>query len=244
MDTGSPVCIISEGLFAKLVNTSDSLLSETSTTVHTADGSALKVKGTLKAKLKIGKLCVEQELIVANIEELSGILGMNFLDKNDVEIHVGKGLLVIKGQKITIKKEPNSTCAKVRLSDKICLPPQSEVLVDSYIDGKVQNDAGLVEGTPFVKHKGLMLAKTLINTESDTTCRLIMLNLNKKAIMLNENTVIGLVNEVSPVVEQNESKILDIIEHDTALPEHLQPLLENASDKLTETEKGRLKDLI
>ena len=43
--------------------------------------------------MKLGKFSVEQELIVAKIDDLAGILGMNFLEVQNAEIHVGKSLM-------------------------------------------------------------------------------------------------------------------------------------------------------
>ncbi|CAC5372841.1 unnamed protein product [Mytilus coruscus] len=102
-------------------------------------------------KLKIGKLCLDQEFIVAKIDKRSGILGMNFLSKHDAEIHIGKEVLIIKGEKIKFKTEISKVCAKVRLTDKVFIPPNRELLVESFIDGHIDNESGLVESTDFVK---------------------------------------------------------------------------------------------
>ncbi|CAG2236597.1 unnamed protein product [Mytilus edulis] len=239
VDTGSPVCILSEQLFKKL-NKGTSLLTKSSTSVHTADGTALDIKGKIDIKLKIGKLCLDQELIVAKIDNLSGILGMNFLSKHDVEIHIGKEVLVIKGEKIKFKKETSKVCAKVRLIDKVSIPPNSELLVESFIDGHIDNKSGLVESTDFVKQKGLMLAKSLVDT--DKKCSLLLLNMNQKTVKLNENTVVALVSDVDTLEGQNETDSLE--SERQVLPEHLQHLVDSTSDKLTEIEKVKLTNLI
>jgi uncharacterized protein (UPF0216 family) len=45
------------------------LLTETKTTVHTADGTELRIKGKIKAKMKLGKFSLEQDLIVSKIDD-------------------------------------------------------------------------------------------------------------------------------------------------------------------------------
>ena len=165
VDTGSPVCIISETLFSGL-NDKIGLLRHTNTTIHTADGSALTVKGKIGVQLKIGPLCLDQE-IIAKIDDISGILGMNFLEKNDVEIQIGKRVLKIKGHKIKVNKDSSSMCDKVRLSDKTNIPANSEMMVESYIEGNLDSVIGLIESTKYVQSKGLLMAKALVSTTND-----------------------------------------------------------------------------
>ncbi|CAC5419775.1 unnamed protein product [Mytilus coruscus] len=214
VDTGSPVCILSEQLFEKL-NKGKSLLTKSGTSVHTADGTALDIKGKIDIKLKIGKLCLDQELIVAKIDNLSG-------------------------EKINFKKETSKVCAKVGLIDKVSIPPNSELLVESFIDGHIDNKSGLVESTDFVKQKGLLLVKSLVDT--DKKCSLLLLNMNQKTVKLNENTVVGLVSDVDTLEGQGETKSLE--SEKQVLPEHLQHLVDSTSDKLTEIEKVKLTKLI
>jgi hypothetical protein len=76
VDTGSPVSILSEPFFFSKVPIRNELPTKTKTTVHTADGTELKIKGKIKAKMKLGKFSLEQELIVAKIDDLAGILGI------------------------------------------------------------------------------------------------------------------------------------------------------------------------
>jgi hypothetical protein len=40
---------------------------------------------------------------------------MDYLEEHDVEIHIGKNILEIKGHKVNLEKKKSNTCAKVRL---------------------------------------------------------------------------------------------------------------------------------
>ncbi|VDI81855.1 Hypothetical predicted protein [Mytilus galloprovincialis] len=129
---------------------------------------------------------------------------------------------------------------EVRLIDKVSIPHNSELLVKSFIDGHIDNKSGLVESTDFVKQKGLMLAKSLVDT--DKKCSLLLLNMNQKTVKLNENTVVALVSDVDTLEGQNETNSLE--SERQVLHEHLQHLVDSTSDKLTEIEKVKLTNLI
>jgi hypothetical protein len=107
--------------FSKVPNRNE-LLTETKTTVHTADGTVLRIKGKIKAKMKLEKFSLEQELIVAKVDDLAGILCMDFLEVQNAEIHVGKSLMKLNEQNIKLSKGRNETCAKIRLSEKVSIP--------------------------------------------------------------------------------------------------------------------------
>lgn len=134
VDTGSPVCVISTDIFASL-KVDQTELQSTNAILQTADGTQLCVKGKIKAKIKMGKAKFEQEVIVANIDELAGILGMDFLEKHDVELKIGKKVLKIKGQNIQLEKTKSNKCARVKVTNDIIIPAQSEILIESEIEG-------------------------------------------------------------------------------------------------------------
>ena len=79
--------------------------------------------------MKLGKFSLEQELIVAKIDDLAGILGMDFLEVQNADIHVGQLLMKLDEQNIKLSKCRNETCAKIRLSEKVSIPAASEMFV-------------------------------------------------------------------------------------------------------------------
>ncbi|CAC5367719.1 unnamed protein product [Mytilus coruscus] len=243
VDTGSPVCVIS----SKLFNTMDvdkTELQKTDTALYTADGTKLVVKGQVNVQVKLGTEIFKQNVIVANIEELAGILGMDYLETQDVEIQIGKRVLKIKGKNVPLEKSKSSICARVKLSNDVTIPAHSEMLIESHIDGRTEGEMGLIEGTNFIKNKGLLLAKSLIDSKTPKQ-RLYMLNVNQRSVKLNKNTTIGIVNKVDMVSNIG----LDIKEPDESLkshtvPEHLKPLFDSASENLTNPERNKLKSLM
>ena len=110
----------------------------------------MRIKGTIKAKMKLGKFSLEQELILAKIDDLTGILGMDFLEVQNAEIHVGKLLKKLNEQNIKLSKCRHEACAKIRLSEKVSIPAASEMFVEGYVDGKLKVYFGLVESTRYM----------------------------------------------------------------------------------------------
>lgn len=241
VDTGSPVCVLSAQIFRKL-GVEEGELQATNLSLHTADGNSLKIIGKVQVCINIGPHSFDQDVIIAELADLAGILGMDYLEEHDVEIHIGKKILKIKGHKVNLEKKKSNTCAKVRLLDKTTIPACSEMLVEIRIVGKPVGPGGLLESTNFVKNKGLFLAKSLVDTNNEKLC-LYLLNISEIPVKLSENTVIGYCNEVD-VVQDVKRSVDGDTKCENSLPDHLKHFVDNASDKLTDTEKGEIQNLL
>ena len=195
------MCVLSIDLFKRL-QVGDSLLQNTKTELHTADGNKLKVFGKVNVTLKIGSCSFEQEVVVAEIDDLTGIFGMDFLESQDVEIYIGKKLLRLKGQSVSMKKRKSKTCVRINLSHDVSVPAHSELIVDSLISGSPKGEVGLIEGTNSIRNKGLLLARSLVDPRQDVI-RLCLLNMNQNPIKLSQNSTIGLYNEVNSITDMD-----------------------------------------
>jgi hypothetical protein len=201
----------------------------------------LRIKGKIKAKMKLGKFSLEQELIVARIDDLAGILGMDFLEVQNAEIHAGKSLMKLNEQNIKLSKGRNEACAKIRLSEKVSIHAASEMFVEGYVDGKLKIDFGLVESTRYMQSKGPLLAKALVNVKDEEKCSFYLSNVTQKGVKLGPDSVIGVLSSVD---------VMDDVQGDSTapklsvLPEHLQPLIDKVSDGLTLQEREHLIDLV
>ncbi|CAC5382207.1 unnamed protein product [Mytilus coruscus] len=161
VDTGSPVCVISSKLF-NTMEIDKTELQKTDTALYTADGTKLVVKGQVNVQVKLGTEIFKQNVIVVNIEELAGILGMDYLEKQDVEIKIGKRVLEIKRQNIPLEKVKCSIGVEIKQSNDVAIPTNSGFSIESHVVGKPEWEIALIEGTNFVKNKGLLLAKSLL----------------------------------------------------------------------------------
>ena len=98
IDTGSAVSILSKKIFDKL-GLSISQLKGVLNTLTAADGGCIKTYGKTKLSFKLGDTDFDHEVIIADIDELHGILGFDFLEEHDVSISVTKAILTLKGKK-------------------------------------------------------------------------------------------------------------------------------------------------
>lgn len=187
--------------------------------------------------MKLGKFSLEQELIVAKIDDLAGILGMDFLEVQNAEIHVGKSLMKLNEQNIKLSKGRNDTCAKIRLSEKVSISAASEMFVEGYVDGKLKVDFWFVESTRYMQSKGLLLAKALVNVKDEEKCSFYLSNVTQKGMKLVPDSVIGVFSRVD---------VMDDVQGDSTtpkpsvLPEHLQALKDKVSDGLTLQEREKI----
>ena len=85
VDTGSAVTLISNGVYEQLGRVKGKL-QPVSTTLTTADGEVMNVMGASNLVLNLDNHSYNQSAIVADLGNIQGILGLDFLAKNDVKI--------------------------------------------------------------------------------------------------------------------------------------------------------------
>lgn len=90
VDTGSSWSLISNEIFDSLLGNRD--LEDLQTTLTTADGDLLSVKGKTDVDLCINEMEFSTTVVVAQLGDLSGILGLDFLSKYEaiMDIHAGR----------------------------------------------------------------------------------------------------------------------------------------------------------
>ena len=93
LDTGSPYSILSQKFFEKLQASHDIKLSKKTIKLTAADGSHLQIRGKVKLQFQSENLTFEQSFIIATIQGIVGILGMDFLITNDGDVKVKKQIL-------------------------------------------------------------------------------------------------------------------------------------------------------
>ena len=92
VDTGSAVPLISNGVYKQLGRARNQL-QPVSTTLTTSDGEIMNVLGTSNLILGLDSHSYNQSAIVADFGSTQGILGLDFLAKNDVKIDTRRGAL-------------------------------------------------------------------------------------------------------------------------------------------------------
>ena len=121
VDTGAVASVISKFSFDKL-KLSTALLEEVQTTLTAVDGEEIKVYGQIKLKFTISNKVFVHTFVVAEVYETSGIFVMDFLEKFDAILFVSKSHMIIAGHKIRLYKLGFTTCAHIKLAEKVVIP--------------------------------------------------------------------------------------------------------------------------
>ena len=141
VDTGSDVTLVSSEIFNQL-GFNKMFLNEVSAKLNQADGDPLDVIGMTTIPLFIGGQLTAHTVIVAGLGELDGILGIDFLSKNNVSIDTANGTLKSPKFDVCLHKDNylSSTCARVHLIETVHIPPNSEIFVHGEIRGHFLKD--------------------------------------------------------------------------------------------------------
>ncbi|XP_062573989.1 uncharacterized protein LOC134235836 [Saccostrea cucullata] len=249
IDTGSAVTLISKEIF-DLVGFSEHQLEKVTNELKTADGEPLQVYGKTEVELSLENKSFITPVIVAELGGLSGILGLDFLSKNEVLFDVGKGILIFSDFKVKLESEHSLGCARVYLADDITISGQSEKFVEGSIgNSKFMSSEGVVEpNTGGDLNQGILIPKSIVNIREGKFVFSI-LNTNSESIELKKNTPVATIQGFSNFVEcdfnGNKMTKVDTNEIQTSeVPDHLKVMLENISTELTVDEKNKLASVL
>ncbi|XP_033730852.1 uncharacterized protein LOC117320354 [Pecten maximus] len=238
VDSGSVVTIVTDDFYFSLPESQRPELKSSNILLYSASGDTLKVAGKARFSFKVGKVVYKHEAIVAHLDQLSGIIGVDFLSEHGGVLDFVDNALKLEGQRVNLAVDGYNECAHVRLSEAVSIPASSEVHIRGYLDRPVATPEGLVEPSKFLANQGLSMARTLVATEGKETC-FSVLNLGRQDIRLHQNTVIGEFQGVVKVCEVSDS----CSEH-SELPPHLVPLIDKLSPELSGVEKQDVTELV
>ena len=243
LDTGSPYSILSTKMYLKLQSVVCLNRTNNDVKLKAADGSYIETCGKTDITFESDGHKFHQEFIIANIQGIDGIVGIDFLTVYDGQIKIKKQILKTSLGKIKIYKQNTHTCARIQAVDTVLIKPNAETFLKATIEQPcIKNESlSVVEPSKYLLHKGCLIAKTLVNP-NDEEVIMSVLNLSDQSVKVNQNAFIGSLEKVDSVYysenkDSNKPEILD-------LPEHLEPLIQNASSELTCEEKQRLRQLI
>ena len=211
------------------------------TRLRAADGSIIETNGRLFIPLTIEGRLFNQEFIFAKIQGIDGIMGMDFLYKVDGTINIKKQILRTKKGKISLFKQNSNTCARIQIAETSVFPPNSELFIKGKIEQPcMKNEAiSIAEQTQFLAKRGCFIAQTLVNPK-DGEIVMSVINLSDEAVKVNQNSVIGSLQEVEQVYNSYTDKANTLDSNTSQLPAHLQTLVQSASEKLKTEDKEQL----
>ena len=145
----------------------------------------------------------------------------------------------MSGVRVKLKKEKSELCAKIKVTEGIVVPPRNEMFIKASLEGSFPRFAeGVVEGREvFMRKSSLIVPRCLVGL-SNGTLFVPLTNFSDKAIKVERATHIGSLEASVPLSVVSKSD--EICRPDLALPDHLQPLVENVSP----TVSGGMKENI
>ena len=184
-------------MFDKFQTEENLQMQSDNTRLRAADGNAIQTSGKLSVPLQIDQKVFQQAFIIANIQGIDGIIGMDFLHQYDAVLNIKKQTLTTRKGKIKLSQQTSNTCARIQLVDTTVIPPNTE----TFLKGKIEQPCirkesiSIAEPTRFLANKGCLIARTLVNP-TDKDILMSILNLSDEAVKVNQNSVIGILQEV------------------------------------------------
>ncbi|CAG2217598.1 unnamed protein product [Mytilus edulis] len=218
VDTGAVRTVLSVYAFNKIPHVNRPIL-EKSNTLACADGKPLKELGKAIFEIKLGNLCFDTEMIVANIED-EALLGLDVLMKSQwgpADIKLTEGIILLGGHAVHCTQigQRNKFIRKIYGEAYYEIPPRSENFVDVFIDRldddspETVQDCILQPTEKFSERFPLVMAPCLVNSISsqanisqDVTCNTSTCSI-MNPYMYDQDTVIG-----SAEVVEHEPKML------------------------------------
>ena len=140
---------------------------------------------------------------------------------------------------IKLYKSKDSKIAFLKAVENTTIPGNSEMVVERYLAGCSPDSQGIVEASKFVRNKGLLVAKSIVDTEKKSQV-ISILNLDENPVKLKRDDVLATVGRVSQIV-RDETQWDD---QSGTIPEHLSMLIENTSANLTDEEREKVVEFI
>ncbi|CAG2208406.1 unnamed protein product [Mytilus edulis] len=247
----STICVIHPRKFEKLPIEFKPEIQRNNQRLCLADGSFVNTMGHVDLPIKIGNYTIIQKFTVAEID-VPAVIGYDFLHKNNCTIDMGKGVLLLKDSKIDcIKESQMSSTFKIKLSDKLTIPPNTEVIISGIVEGDSSSIMNaIVEPIPSKHTDTLLVAKALV----DPSCGQVpirMVNLSKYEQIMQPFTHVAtceLIDTGSVFNEPRSEKLRRLssssCDEVNELPSLLQDLKLRSSELLNEGQIDQLESLL
>ncbi|MCG8044653.1 MAG: hypothetical protein JAY66_03025, partial [Candidatus Thiodiazotropha taylori] len=231
IDTGATLSIVSSKAWDIVKQTCSNELEAFTMQIFTASGSQVDVKGKTQVVIELSGIKSVYEVIVADID-MDAILGLDFLMTNKCKLDIENKVLEIKGKKCKLNLAGRLGCYRVTVSQKIEIPPRSEMIIEGKVSVPVlrQNDLGLIEAVEKPIGAGnSLVAKALVYAKDKIPLRIINLDDEKQEIHPKTHVAnLSFVDKIHPVKDKS-----DISSCPEQVPSHVKDLYERAVQGLS-----------
>ena len=255
VDTGATTSLLDSTMFHKsFPHLVDKLRSQKSKMkIFAANGTQILIEGEIEIPIKLGTKEFEISVAVTDMTSCDGIIGMNFLRRYGLILDLGLGTLRKDGWTVFLNDTVNFELKsnRVKLDDRVLLPANHEITVPGFID---QRPGVLIEGccimdpVESIAEKGIIMAKAVIDATAWTRFPVTLANVTDHDIELPKGFTVALASKIesfSYEVNKVDSAGLSTSEISLEMvPEHLRPMLEKASPRLSKIQQLEVAKLL
>jgi hypothetical protein len=132
IDTGATVSIISPDILHSVIDDPRPMLTEVKQEVLTADGSAMKVEGSISISFMMSNIKLSQLFTVIDVG-IDGILGLDFLTSNSCMLDLPNSTIVLRRKRVIFSCEGKIGHHRVTFADNVSNLKCNERLTKSNI---------------------------------------------------------------------------------------------------------------
>ena len=258
IDTGAAPNVLDQAVYLKLPERHRPTLRQSSARLCAADGGVLQVHGETTLDLLLGNKLFRVPVMIADLGDVQGILGMEFLNREACLIDAFNGKLHFPDREVFLHRGATFQCCRVRLKESLEIQPDEERIICGQVDEDIlceSRGVGVIEADPsFVLDSGLLVARALVDVKG-ATLKLTVGNLGDDPVIIPAGTTVAWLDPVEVVylpgdIDQDDDnefprhRVSAILESSKALPEYLQPVVDTATGNLTSEQRDRLQTLI
>ena len=215
-----------------------------------ANDTTIDIYGEGEITLEVGQKKFPIMVAVAKLGNLDGILGMDFLKRRGMQLDLGEGLLKVDGWSVCLTDRVKRAvkCSRLRACEDIVIPSRHEITLGGFVDQRRGTDPwnfGVIDPvTSFVTDTGLLVAKSIVSPNQNANIPVTLLNIGDEEVLVKRGTTIAIVSPVDGFGEIKGDLVLPCTSDTTEFPEHLQPLLDQVSESLSDVQIQQLRALI
>ena len=266
VDTGSATSLLSVETFKKIKG-ADSSLRPTDARLSTASGKPMDVSGEAEIRLRIGGIVYPRMVVIADLGEMEGILGLDFLEDNQAVVDVAAGYIQTAEGQVILHSGDLGDRVSLCIARDVVVPPNCEYCVSGFIRNKKnrshdRGSAWIMEPSDkFQEENRLILARCLVDA-SRQEIPLVVLNTAPQEVRLRKGMVVGNIQPVVHVSDNVSAKASagkvhicstglgldggfgDPKSRSIVVPNHLEDMVTEASADLDMNQRSKLERLV
>ena len=164
VDTGSTICILHPRKYNLLPPNMRPEIKKTSTKLCLADGGVVNTMAYIDLPIHVGNFTTVQKFTVADID-VPAVIGYDFLHSHKCTLDMGEEVLTLDENQIKcIKESQMSSLFKISLTEKVTIPPKTEVITIGKIEGDSSSIMNALVQPLQSKHlENILVAKSLVD---------------------------------------------------------------------------------